>query len=155
MGENYLYTQYHDTLMDRLEHLSADQLREHLDSVEGKRATLRLVVGINYLQGIPQSELANWYGVSRTTIHNWLERLEQLPTESLETVIYDAPRPGRPSKLTPDQRDTLAATLEDPPTSAGIDAKSWTPPRVQQFTREQFGVEYSLRHSREIMHEIG
>lgn len=140
--------------MDRLEHLSVAQLREYLDEVEGKRGTLRLVVGINYLHGIPQSELSNWYGVSRTTIHNWLERLERLPTESLETVIYDAPRPGRPPKLTSQQQATLAATLDAPPTNAGIDAKSWNPPRVQQFIRERFGVAYSLRHSREIMYEI-
>ena len=82
--------------MARLESVSSDDLKEHLGQVEGKRPTLRLVVGINYTEGVSQSEIASWYGVSRTTIHNWLNRLERLREEPLEEVVYDAERSGRP-----------------------------------------------------------
>ena len=62
-----------------------------------------MVVGINYNEGVSQTDLAEWYGVSRTTIHNWLNRLERLESEPFEEVIYDANRPGRPSKLTAEE----------------------------------------------------
>lgn len=89
--------------MARLEQVTADDLREHLDVVEEKRPTLRLVVGINYKEGVSQSELAEWYAISRTTVHNWLNRLERLADEPVENVVYDAERPGRPVKLSPDE----------------------------------------------------
>ena len=44
--------------MGRLEAVFADELREYLDEVEQKRPTLRLVVGINYKEGVSQSDLA-------------------------------------------------------------------------------------------------
>lgn len=141
--------------MGRLEHVSADRLRDGLDAVEGKRATLRLVAGINYKHGITQSELADWYGVSRTTIHNWLDRLERLDREPLEDVVYDDPRPGRPAKLSAEQRERLASTLRNPPNEAGLDEPEWTSPLVRAFIEEEFGVAYSLRHVRTLVDDVG
>ncbi|GAB7011506.1 hypothetical protein JCM31271_34490 [Halorubrum trueperi] len=141
--------------MARLEAVSTDKLREYLDEVEQKRPTLRVVVGINYKEGVSQSDLADWYGVSRTTIHNWLNRLERLDTESFEDVIYDADRPGRPSKLTDDGWEQLLSTLDEPPEEVGIDAPHWSPRLVQLFLQEEFDVEYSRRHIRELLHQAG
>ena len=135
--------------------MSTDELREHLDEVEQKRPTLRLVVGINYKEGVSQAELAEWYGVSRTTIHNWLNRLERLDTEPFEEVIYDADRPGRPSKLTEDEWEQLLSILEEPPTEAGVDAPQWSPRLVQLFLDDEFDVTYSRRHIRELLHQAG
>ena len=137
--------------MGRLEHVSAAELRELLATVEGRRATLRLVVGINYKQGVPQSTLADWYGVSRTTIHHWLNRLERLETEPFEDVIYDAERSGRPAKLTDAEWEEFASTLSAPPTEAGINAPDWSPHLVQRLLKEQFGVAYSRRHVRTML----
>lgn len=137
--------------MDRLEEISADELRDYLDVVEEKRPALRLVVGINYKEGVPQSELADWYGISRTTVHNWLNRLERLTDEPFEDVIYDAERPGRPAKLTPQEWDELDSILDGSPSEVGIDASRWTPRLVQLLIEEKFGVEYSRRHVRELL----
>jgi len=141
--------------MDRLENVSASQLRDYLDDVEGTRETLRLVVGINYKHGVSQSRLAAWYGVSRTTVHNWLDRLERLESEPLEAVIHDDDRPGRPSKLTETERELLYSALRAPPTEQGLDAPAWSPSLVQTYVREEFDVAYTLRHVRELMHDAG
>lgn len=141
--------------MSRLEQISADELRGYLDAVEGKRASLRLVVGINYKEGVSQTEIADWYGISRTTVHHWLNRLERLPDEPLEAVVTDADRPGRPSKLTESQWAQLASILDDPPANAGIDATSWTPQLVQRAIQDEFGVVYTTRHVRDILDRIG
>lgn len=141
--------------MARLENVTADELRSYLEIVDKRRPTLRLVVGINYKEGISQTDLAEWYGVSRTTIHNWLTRLERLQTEPFEEVIYDAERTGRPSKLTDEQWDELVTMLQQPPKAAGVDAPHWSLSRVQLLVRERFDVEYSRRHIRKLLNETG
>lgn len=141
--------------MGKLENISSEQLRESLDKVEEKAETLRLVVGINYKNGVTQSELANWYGVSRTTIHNWLDRLESLESKPLEEVISDKQRSGRPSKLTDSEREKLFSILQEPPEELGVDAPAWSPPLVRAYIREEFDVEYTLRHIRDLMNDAG
>ena len=141
--------------MSRLEEISADQLREYLDEVEGKQATLRIVAGINYKEGVSQTDLSDWYCVSRTTIHNWLSRLERLETEDLEDVIYDDARSGRPTKLTEEQWDELVTVLDNSPNDVGFDAPTWTPKLVQHYIRESYDIEYSLRHIRELLNQAG
>ncbi|ERJ05596.1 hypothetical protein HLRTI_002406 [Halorhabdus tiamatea SARL4B] len=137
----------------RPENVSVEELREYLTEVDGKTATQRIMVGINHKEGIPQTQLADWYDVSRTTIHNWLKRLERLEEEPLEDVIYDEKRPGRPSKLDDDERDRLEAVLDASPTVVGYDAVMWTPKLLQRYIEDTFDVEYSLSYVRELMHE--
>ena len=141
--------------MARLENVSAAHLRDYLDQVEGKQATLRVVAGINHKNGVTQTELAEWYGVSRTTIHNWLGRLEKLESEALEDVIYDDSRSGRPSKLSEEQWDELVTVLENSPEDVGFDAPVWSPNLVKQYIRETYDIDYSLRHIRELLNRAG
>lgn len=141
--------------MARLEQVSADELREYLDDVTEKRPALRLVVGINYKEGVSQSALADWYAISRTTVHNWLNRLERLADEPFEDVIYDAERPGRPAQLSPKQWDEIISILTNSPEDVGFDAPHWSPPFVQLLIQEKFDVEYSCRHVRELLNHAG
>lgn len=139
----------------RPEHVSVEQLRAYLTEVEGKTATQRIMVGINHKEGVTQTDLADWYDVSRTTIHNWLDRLERLAEEPLEEVVYDDDRPGRPSKLTESQQRQLEEVLAKPPSEAGYDAAEWTPRLTQAYIEEIFHVEYTLSYVRELLHEAG
>lgn len=134
--------------MSRLEGISTAELRHYLSVVEGRTPTLRLVVGINYKEGVTQTELADWYGISRTTVHNWLSRLEQLEHHPPEIVLTDAPRSGRPSALSTAERQQLRNVMADPPTEHGFEADAWTAPILQRFIEEEFGVEYSHGHVR-------
>lgn len=135
--------------------VSVEYLRQCLTEVEGKTAAKRIMVGINHKEGVPQTELADWYNVSRTTIHNWLDRLERLSEEPLEEVVYDDERPGRPSKLDSSQQKQLAEVLKKPPKEAGYKAPEWTPKLAQAYIEEMFHVEYTLSYVREILHEAG
>lgn len=141
--------------MAHLEDVSADDLREILAEVEGKRATQRVMVGLNYKEGISQRRLARMYGRTEKTIYNWLRRLDRLADEPVEEVVYDAPRPGRPPKLDDEQRDRLEDALNRPPTDFGYDRSTWTPALAREYIAETFGVEYELRRVRELMSEAG
>jgi transposase len=138
--------------MDHLDEIPIERLQEALDEVSDAKPAQRLTAAIAYKNGITQTELAEWYGVQRRTIYSWLKRLKDGP---LDQAVTDAPRSGRPRKLTPDQREAFEAALHEPPTEAGYDEPAWTPALVGRFVREAFGVEYSEPSCRRLMKEAG
>lgn len=138
--------------MGHLDDVTVPELRRALDRVEGKTPTLRLVAAIAYKNGVTQTELADWFGVERRTIYNWFARLDRRP---LAAAARDERRPGRPRKLTADQRAELEETLEAPPAEAGYDAPVWTPALVSRHLREAFDVAYSRASCRRLLKEAG
>jgi transposase len=138
--------------MSHLDDVDVDTLRQALERVEGKKPTLRLVAAIAYKNGVTQTELADWFGVRRRTIYNWLRRLDE---RSLPDALRDEERPGRPRKLDATQRARLVDALRDSPADAGYDDPSWTPSLVQRYVREAFDVEYSVPSCRRLMKEAG
>jgi len=141
--------------MSRLENISLEQLQEGLDLVDDQKPTLRLSVGICYKLGNSQTDLATGFGVTRQTVHNWLTRLERLESESIEEVVYDDDRSGRPPKLSQSQQEELFATLRQSPEEQEIDAVSWYPALVRKYIEEEYETEYTLRHVRELMNDAG
>lgn len=138
--------------MEHLASISVADLHEALEEVEGKRPTQRLLAAIAYKNGVTQTELAEWHGVQRRTIYNWLRRLDRGP---IEQAVRDDHRPGRPRKLTADQQERLRRALEGPPTEVGYDASAWTPRLVGRFVGETFDVEYSTPSCRRLLRETG
>lgn len=140
--------------MTRLDGISADDLREALEAVDGKRPAVRLVAAMAYDGGATQTEIASWLGVERKTVYNWLVRLEERPG-ALADAARDADRPGRPRKLSDAQRDRLASDLRNRPVEASYDRRAWTPTLVRRHVRDRFGIEYSLPTCRRLLDELG
>lgn len=138
--------------MVHLEAVTVETLRDALDRVDGRKATLRLVVAINYKEGVSQSEIATWYGLSRKTIYNWLQRFD---AEPLSAALRDEQPPGRPRHLDREQLRRLEAVLQGSPRDVGYEAQAWTPELVGEFVRDRFGVDYSLSSVRRRMHDCG
>jgi len=143
--------------MSSLGDVPVDDLRETLVQVEGKKPTQRLMAAINYLEedGATQEDIAGRYGYTGPWLSQWLDRLERLADEPFEQVVYDEQREGRPSKLTDEESDQFVETLHEPPEEAGVDAPAWSPQLARSYLKEEFGVEYSERHVRELMSEAG
>lgn len=136
--------------MVNLDDVTTDQLRDALDEIGGKRPTQRLTAAVAYKRGVDQTEIASWYGVERKTVYNWLRRFESA-SGSLADAARDETRPGRPSRLTDEQRTTLADVLRNPPKEAGYNADDWTPELVQRTLDDRWGVEYSRRTCRRLL----
>lgn len=141
--------------MGQLDDVDLADLHAALETVTDDRATLRICVGIAYLHGVGPTELAEWFGVSRATIYDWLGRLARLDESSAAEVLVDAERPGRPPKLSGQEREQLLDTVSGSPADAGYDAEAWTPDVVRRHVRERFGIEYSRRHVRDLLHDLG
>jgi len=64
-------------------------------------------------QGQTITEIAQTYQVHRVTVSSWITNWEALGVQGL----YDQPRSGRPSKLTPEERELAKQYLKEEPRS--------------------------------------
>lgn len=133
--------------MAKLENVSAEELRDALDRAEEAKAVKRLTVAIAYKDGVSVETLSERYGVPRSTIYYWLDRLETAP---IVEAITDTQRPGRPPELAGDDRETVKEWLAEPPREQGVDAEEWTPELLRDRIRDAFDVNYSVGHVRRL-----
>lgn len=138
--------------MGLLENISVDELNEALETVERKKPTQRLMVAILYKQGPSVPMIADWFNMREQTLYRWLRTME---TEPLLEAIHDEPPPGRPPKLTDDERKQFETVLQSPPTEIGYEASTWKPALAAQYFRDEFGVDYTARHVRRLLNEAG
>lgn len=140
--------------MTHLDGISSADLRAALDEIDGSRPSRRLIAAIAYKHGVAQTELAEWFGVERKTVYNWLSRLEERP-DALEDAARDAPRSGRPSKLSDDQRAQLADLLGNTPESAGYEGSEWDSSLLRRHVRDEYGVEYTAASCLRLLEDLG
>lgn len=142
--------------MAPLENVTADELRELLAAVEGKAATQRVMLGLNYAEAdVSQAELAKRYGLSEGTVHNWLARLDRLASEPPEEVLYDESPPGKPREITDAEFERFVEVLHDSPRAVGYDAPAWTTALAREYLDSAFEVRYSRRHVRRLLKLAG
>ncbi|MCP4041371.1 MAG: IS630 family transposase, partial [Gammaproteobacteria bacterium] len=63
--------------------------------------------------------------------------------------------PGRPPKLTKDQKLELAKLLDEGPEKTGFIGNCWRSPMVQELIYERFGVVYSVYYIAELLKNMG
>lgn len=136
--------------MTTLERVSMEDLWELLDDVEAGVPTQRVLTAIAYKQGDSTARLAERHHVSQQTIRNWLDRFDGRP---LEDAPFDAPRMGRPAKLTDEEHKQLHRALQTSPRKEGIEASKWDPSTVAQYIEEEYEIVYSSRHLHRLLHE--
>jgi transposase len=72
--------------------------------------------------------------------------------------ITGAPRKkptGRPPKLTPTQKATLATLLDEGPAKAGFSGACWRSPMSQQLICDRFGVFYNVFYIAQLLKQLG
>jgi transposase len=140
---------------NHLADVPAERLRAALGEVEGKVPTQRLMVALAAKHGVSQTNLAEWYGIERKTVYNWLTRFESAnDVASLVAAAKDDPRPGRPRKLSAAELGELRRTLARPPAEAGYDDQEWTPPLLRAHIEEAYDLTYSTSSCRRLLREL-
>jgi transposase len=72
--------------------------------------------------------------------------------------ITGAPRKkptGRPSKLTPTQKEELVALIDAGPVKAGFSGACWRSPMIQQLIYDRFGVFYNVFYLAQLLKHLG
>jgi hypothetical protein len=98
------------------------ELHAELESVESAKGAKRLMMAIAYKDRVDVETIAARYAIPQSTIYYWLDRLDKEP---LSEALKDDSRPGRPSKLSPEQRATVADWV-DKDAATGPPERNWT-----------------------------
>lgn len=129
--------------MGKLNAVSTRELQAELDRTEDAKAVKRLMVALAYKDGVEVGTISNRYDIPQSTIYYWLTRFEEQP---LTDALEDEPRPGRPPKLSDEQRKEVASWIEAGPREAGYDRDSWLAEDLRDHICDTFGVRYSVPH---------
>ncbi|WP_459865214.1 helix-turn-helix domain-containing protein [Halorubrum trueperi] len=90
-------------------------------------------------------------GVPAQTGYNWLEAV----AERGPVALGDAPKSGRPSRLSADQWMELTATLHASPSEAGYGTPAWSPELLRSHIFDTYGSEYSHAHMHRLLEKAG
>ena len=102
--------------------------------------------------GWKQTDIAEALGVSEGAVSQWMKKAREGGKEALKTE----PRPGRPRKLSEEERtEKLPSLLEKGPEYFGFRGEVWTRKRVRKIIKEEFGVEYDVSQVGRILGRIG
>lgn len=103
------------------------------------------------LGGQPQSNVANQFGVSRTTASRWSRALNHNGLEALKRRRAT----GRPSRLTGEQLAAIPVLMARGARAFGYPTERWTTGRVAHLIEIHFGVRYDPDHVGRLLHKIG
>ncbi|MFX1260117.1 MAG: transposase [Promethearchaeota archaeon] len=97
------------------------------------------------------SKVAKLIKKSRTTIQTWVNIFNK---GGLEAIVPVSP-PGRPSRLTKDQKKLLKTDVSMHPRDLGYDFSNWEGKKVSEHIKNKFGVLLKVRQCQYLLHELG
>jgi len=95
--------------------------------------------------------IARALSASVSSVFRWLQAYREKGTQGLKPQ----PTPGRPPKLTQNQKKQLVQVLLNGPLAAGYRTDLWTLNRVAKVIDQQFGVQYHPSHVWKLLVGLG
>jgi len=111
----------------------------------------RLLAAQDLQMGLSQSQVARKFGVSRTTASRWYRAMAGRGVEALRKRRA----PGRPSRMSAEQRQAATEIYHAGPRAAGFDTDRWTTARFAEAIFSRFAIRYDPDHAGRIMHRLG
>jgi transposase len=111
----------------------------------------RMEAAEDFLHGLSHSQVVAKFGVSRTTASRWHRALTAKGLESLRK----AKATGRPSRLTPEQKEQIANVFGQGASALGGSDNRWTATLLARVIEERFSVHYSLDHVARLLSKLG
>ena len=127
-----------------LRHMNVQDLTNQIKRLEKDTMVLQRLFFIKHrYDGKSVEEAANLVGASKNTGYIWQERWNEKGYDGLIPQFAG----GRPSNLTPHQKEELRSILET--------QGNWTTKEVQVLISKKFGVNYSMKQVRVILKGFG
>jgi transposase len=111
----------------------------------------RLLAILSLANGARVDQVALTLKVSSESVRVWLK--EFLLKGSRSLVAKKSP--GRPPKLTRQQKTELAAIIEKGPMEAGFAGACWRSPMIQYLIEHRYGIYYSVHYISELLKSLG
>ena len=125
---------------------------------EGKRIVtssddakyLRKVTIVNLLlNGASTSALSELCGESSRTLSAWVKQVDEGGFEALRPKK----QPGRPNKLTKDQKEEIKVVILSEPSLYGYNV--WDGPSLSDFILKKYDVKLGVRQCQRLFHQLG
>ena len=111
---------------------------------------IRKVTIVNLmLNGLSASDLAPSCGESDRTLARWMKSVDEHGFASLRTVK----QPGRPNRLTNEQKDKIKVAIASAPELSGYNV--WDGPSLSDYISREFGISMCVRQCQRLFHELG
>jgi len=130
---------------------SREKLMKLYQKEKNAKAKLRLLAAILRKEGKPLDFISESMQIPKTTVHDWLSRLE---SNGLDGLV-DVKQPGRPSWLSQKQKEELKEVLSGSPEKQGIPFKIWTTSLIQYVIHELFKIMYKPRNVQKLVKKLG
>jgi len=124
-----------------------DEIRRSPDSRYDHRLHGVLLVA----QGMSCRRVAEALGDSPRTVEYWVHRFEERGFGALS----DGERTGRPTRLSPRDRERVDVALRRSPAAYGLPAQLWDGPLLSAFLQKQFGVALKVRQCQRLFRQLG
>ena len=137
--------------------LSSKSVRELTQQLEKARQrgdlneATRVSALLSFSSGYFIDEVSEILQVAVSTLYQWVR---QYLAKGL-TGLLSKKRPGRPPKLTKNQRKKLACWIEQGPEACGFESACWVTPMIQELILEKFGVFYSVNYLSQLLRTLG
>jgi transposase len=102
-------------------------------------------------EGHSDAEIARLLKTSRVSVGRWRKALRRRGAQALDAK----PVPGRPSRLSPQQRRGLVARLLRGALAHGFPTELWTCRRIAEVIHSQYGVHYHVDAIPRLMASLG
>lgn len=137
----------------RLTHPSAtqEQLLALAQQVPGAWEGLKIAALLLVLEGQRPGWIAQVLGLARMSLNRWVHRVNAQGVGALKP----APKPGRPSQLTPALCRVLERDLEKSPQAVGLNRAQWDGPTLVTYLKRRWGVTLKVRQAQYWMHQLG
>ncbi len=141
--------------MKRLEIADASQiilaLHDEIRRSKDARYDHRLHAVLLVAQGMACSQVSQLLGDSIRSVQNWVNQFER----SGFAGIADAPRPGRPPKLTEMEMAMIEEAIRSSPEQYGLAGYLWDGKTLSAFILQEFDVELSVRQCQRMFRNLG
>jgi putative transposase len=117
------------------------------DEMEARRQ----LAAQDFKKGASQADVAERFGVSRTTAGRWNLALVTGGMQALKRKKSS----GRPRRLTPGQEQRLVEMHNNAVVAAGTQGTVWTAQALSDIILDRFGIRYHCDHVPRIMHRLG
>jgi transposase len=126
-------------------------LQDEIRRNEAARYDHRLHGVLLVAQGMTCPQVADYLGDSPHTVVNWVQRFERRGFAGL----IDGERTGRPTRLSPEQRDAVEDALRQRPLDFGLSANLWDGPTLSAFLKRQFSIDLKVRQCQRLFRQFG
>lgn len=130
--------------------ISKEELKKLYNKEKNAKAKLRLLAAMQRKEGKTLDDIAYSLQKPKTTIHDWLQRLEN---KNLST-LYDIKQSGKPARITKSQEKEIERILSSSPQKQELPFVLWTTNLVQYIILKKFNVEFKVRQVRNIIQKI-